>query len=206
MQLRHIGLLSWVKWAGAAALIVALTGCYLPTRFVAEITIQRTGDYTLTYDGVLLSSNLVPGLMPGDPDQKEIDERLEGVFADLGRDSSYKTVEYLGNGAFQVYFEKSDNIFERTSVTFIRTDNRFLSIAYVRKTGEITIRASIVPENQRPRLEAIGYSMGGEFRVTTDARVIDHNATGVVEAENGALTYIWVMRGMVETAPLLIIG
>jgi hypothetical protein len=56
---------------------------------------------------------------------------LEGVFADLGRDSSYQTVEYLGNGAFQVYFEKSENIFERTSVAFIRTDNRFLSIAYV---------------------------------------------------------------------------
>jgi hypothetical protein len=124
-------------------LIATLTGCYLPTRFVAEITILRTGDYTLTYDGVLLSSNLVPGLMTGDPDQKEIDERVEGVFADLGRDSSYQTVEYLGNGAFQVFFEKSDNIFERT---------------------------------------------------------------GVIEAENGALTYIWVMRGMVETEPLLIIG
>ena len=183
-----------------------LAGCYFPTRFVAEITTQRTGDYTLTYDGVLLSSNLVPGLMTGDPDQKEIDERLEGVFADLGRDSSYQTVEYLGNGAFQVYFEKSENIFERTSVAFIRTDNRFLSIAYVRRTGEITIRASIVPENQRPRLEAIGFSMAGAFRVTTDARVIDHNATGVIEAEKGALTYIWVMRGMVEMAPLLIIG
>ena len=187
-------------------LVGALTGCYLPTGFVAEITIQRTGDYTLTYDGVLLSSNLVPGLLTDDPDQKKIDERLEAVFADMDRDSSYQTVDYLGNGAFQVYFEKSDNIFERTSVTFIRTDNRFLSIAYVRKTGEIPIRASIVPENQRPRLEAIGYSMAGEFRVTTDARVLDHNATGVVEAENGALTYIWVMRGMVETAPLLVIG
>ena len=115
-------------------------------------------------------------------------------------------MEYLGNGAFQVYFEKSDNIFERTGVTFIRTDNRFLSIACVRRTGEIPIRASIVPENQRPRLEAIGYSMAGEFRVTTDARVLEHNATGVIEAENGALTYIWVMRGMVETEPLLIIG
>jgi hypothetical protein len=55
-------------------------------------------------------------------------------------------------------------------------------------------------------LEAIGFSMAGEFRVTTDARVIDHNATGVIEAEKGALTYIWVMRGMVEMAPLLIIG
>jgi|TARA_B110000263_G_C15131068_1_gene428865 hypothetical protein len=38
-----------------------LAGCYFPTRFVAEITTQRTGDYTLTYDGVLLSSNLVLG-------------------------------------------------------------------------------------------------------------------------------------------------
>jgi hypothetical protein len=202
----HVNFGLWVKWAGTAVLVGALTGCYLPTGFVAEITIQRTGDYTLTYDGVLLSSNLVPGLLTDDPDQKKIDERLEGVFADMDRDSSYQTVDYLGNGAFQVYFEKSDNIFERTSVTFIRTDNRFLSIAYVRKTGEIPIRASIVPENQRPRLEAIGYSMAGEFRVTTDARVLDNNATGVVEAENGALTYIWVMRGMVETAPLLVIG
>jgi hypothetical protein len=140
------------------------------------------------------------------PRPKKIDERLEGVCADLGWDSRYQTVEYLGKGAFQVYFEKPDNIFERTSVTFIRTDNRFLSIAYVRRTGEITIRASIVPENQRPRLEAIGYSMAGEFRVTTDARVIDHNATGLIKAENRALNYIWVMRGMVETAPLLIIG
>ena len=79
-------------------------------------------------------------------------------------------------------------------------------MAYVRTTGQITIRGSIIPENQRPTLAEIGYVMTGEFRVTTDARVIEHNATGVTEAEGGRLTYIWVMRGLTVTAPLLIIG
>jgi len=199
-------MLNHFKWAVALVLAAGLSGCYLPTKFVAEINIQRSGDYTFAYDGVLVSSNLVPGLMTGNPNEAEIGERIEGVHTDLGRDSSFREVEYLGNGAFQTYFEKSDNIFEHTSFTFVRTDSRFISMAYVRKTGQITIRGSIIPENQRPALAEVGYVMTGELRITTDARVIEHNATGVVEAEGGGLTYIWVMRGLDATGPLLIIG
>lgn len=199
-MLRHF------KWAVAFVLAAGLSGCYLPTKFVAEINIQRNGDYTLTYDGVLVSSNLVPGLMTGDPNEQEIAERIGGVHSDLGRDSAFRQIDYLGDGAFQVLYERSDNIFEHSSFNFVRQDSKFISMAYVRKTGQITIRGSIIPENQRPALAEVGYVMTGELRITTDARVIEHNATGVVEAEGGGLTYIWVMRGLDATGPLLIIG
>ena len=200
-------MISHVRWAVVVVLTLVLSGCYLPTRFLAEINIQRNGDYTLTYDGVVWSSNLVPGLITGDPTPEEIAQRIEGVHLDLGRDSSFREIEYLSDGAFQVYFEKSDNIFERRGVTFIRTDSRFFTMSYVRETGQITVRGSVIPSNQRETLAAVGYAMTGELRVTTDARVIEHNADGVVSAEDGGgLTYIWVIRGVDVIAPLLIIG
>ena len=47
--------------------------------------------------------------------------------------------------------------------------------------------------------------MSGELRITTDARVKEHNATGVIAGEGG-LTYVWVIRGLDAPAPKLVIG
>ena len=38
--------------------------------------------------------------------------------------------------------------------------------------------------------------MIGEIRVITDARVLEHNATGVLAAEGGGTEYVWVIRDM----------
>lgn len=189
----------------AGAAVLALGGCYVPTEFSAEIFIGRNGEFTLKYDGMLANAGLVPGLMGENLDDEELADRVANVQADLERDSGFRSIRYAGDGHFEVSYERSGNILEQTSLTFVRSDSRIFTIAYVRRTGQITVRGASVPDAQRDWLGAAGLNMRGELRIVTDARVIDNNSIGTEEDPRGT-AYIWIIRDMYSPAPLLIIG
>ena len=189
----------------AAAALLALGGCYVPTEFSAEIFVGRNGDFTLKYDGVLTNAGLVPGLMREDLGEEELADRIANVQTDLERDSGFRSVRYRGNGQYEVSYERSGNILEQTSLTFVRADSRIFTIAYVRRTGENTVRGASVPDAQRNWLAEVGLNMRGELRIVTDARILDNNAVGTEEDERGT-AYICIIRDMNSPAPLLIIG
>ena len=42
----------WLRVTIAVAIVGILANCYVPARFDAEIEISRTGNYTLTYEGL----------------------------------------------------------------------------------------------------------------------------------------------------------
>ena len=195
-------------WHGrllAAAVVLALSGCYVPTEFSAEIFVGRNGDFTLRYDGVLTNAGLVPGLMLEELNDAELEDRVANIQADLERDSGFRSVRHLGGGQYEVSYERSGNILAQNTLTFVRSDSRIFTIAYVRRTGQITVRGASVPDAQRDWLADAGINMRGELRIVTDARVLHHNTVGTEEDENGT-AYIWIIRDMYSPAPLLIIG
>jgi hypothetical protein len=81
----------------------------------------------------------------------------------------------------------------------------FGTMAYVRETAQITIRGASVLETQRKWINDAELNMIGEIHVVTDARVVEHNATGVLTAEGGGKEYVWVIRDMNGPAPMLTI-
>ncbi len=135
--------------AVALAGLIALAGCYLPTRFTAEITISEAGDWTLAFSGEVASAGLTPGLMPDRPTPSQLEARVKSVTNDLTRDPGFRDLQYRGNGRFAVAYERGGNIFRQPGVTFIRTDSRILQISYIKKDAEITIKGNTVPNAQR---------------------------------------------------------
>ncbi|MDA0654665.1 MAG: hypothetical protein O3C09_04635 [Proteobacteria bacterium] len=189
----------------ASALLLALGSCYIPMRFAAEIAISRSGEFSLSYTGILAHAGLIPAFQTRPLSQQEIDRRARDIEADLRRDSGFSQVEFVGNAQFRVDFFKTGNIFVTSSVSFVRSDSKILSINYVAETGEITVRGPSVPQSQKQAVLAAGFNTIGEIRIITDARVIDHNATGVVPAEGGT-EYVWIIRDINTPTLLLIIG
>ena len=189
----------------AATASLVLGSCYIPTRFDVEVAIARDGTYSLSYNGILSHAGLVPGFMPKALNPEEIAQRVRGIQADLERDPAFQVVEFIGNSEFRVVYFKTGNIYEQNSVTFVRTDSDILSISYVHDTGEITVRGAAVPDAQKQWVVDAGLNTIGEIRVITDARVLEHNAKGVVPSEGG-VEHVWIIRDVNSPSVLLIIG
>jgi hypothetical protein len=190
----------------AALGLVVLSACYIPTRFNAQITVNGAGDWTMAYTGTLVYGPLAPGLMPDRPTAAALAERVRNVTADLQRDPGFRELEYLGNGAFNVVYEKSGNIFRQTGITFVRTDSRVLQIQYVKTKEEITVRGNTVPTGQRQWVVDAGLDMQGDLRVVTELPALDHNATATQPGPNGTTIYLWQIRGVSSPAPRLVLS
>lgn len=198
------------RWRLAKVLLTAalglllLSACYIPTRFSAQITVNAAGDWTMVYSGILTYGPLAPGLMPDRPSPTQLAARVRNVTADLERDPGFRKLEYLGNGAFEVDYEKSGNIYRQTGITFVRTDSRVLQIQYVKTKEEITVRGNTVPTAQRQWVLDAGLNMQGDLRVVTELPVVDHNATATQPGPNGTTIYLWQIRGVDAPAPRLV--
>lgn len=86
--------------AAAVAGFLVLAGCYLPTRFQADISYNENGDWSLKFDGTLAYGGLIPGLMPDNPTPAQLAERVKSVTNDMLRDPGFISVQYLNNGQY----------------------------------------------------------------------------------------------------------
>lgn len=173
-----------------------LVGCYLPTKFQADMTYNENGDWTLRFDGTLAYGGLIPGLMPDDPTPAQLAERVKSVTNDMLRDPGFTNLRYLNNGQYDVSYERSGNIYQQPGITFLRTDSRILQISYIKTNHQVWIRGTTIPTAQRKWITDAGLNMQGDLRITTAAEVLEHNATSTRPAANGATTYIWAIRGV----------
>ena len=118
-----------------------------------------------------------------------------------------KEVKYFKNGVFKVNWEKSGDLFRSPLVTFVRRNSVLFSISYLKDSGQVTMRGTMVKKNDAKRLTEMGLGIDGELRVKTDGRVVDHNATKKTkDPESNQTIYIWkaTLKSLFETAPKLV--
>ncbi len=181
-----------------------LAGCYLPSQFKFDVRISDNGEYTVSYVGRLAESTLLIGLREGTMDAAKEAEKVEMVKKDLARDSGFRAVNYVGGGFFDVRYEKAGNIFDDKTLTFVNGSSRILSLALISETNTLTILGSTVPVNYHKQLKSIGFTLDGELRVVTDAKVLDHNANQI--SGDSEKTYFWALRDLDAPAPKIVIG
>lgn len=190
----------------AVVALTAVCGCYLPTKFKAEINISDNGDYTMNFSGTLAAPGIAPGLTFDHPDAATLAERVENVRRDLIRDPGFQDLRYLGGGIYQIDYRRAGNVRTEKTVTFVRTDSKILTIAFVKTSGEIQVRGVTIPSAQRKWILDAGLNMIGELRITTTSAVKNHNATTVIDGDKGAKTYVWVINGVDAKAPSFTLG
>ncbi len=191
---------------GSALILVAgvLVGCYLPTRFDAEIVLAGNGEFSLAYSGGLVNVPLMTGLRDGSIGADQEGERINDVRADLSRDSGFEAIDYIGGGVFQVRYGARSSFLQQRSFNFVRNDSRVLSLKFVAEEQTVTVSGGTVPVSGREQLAQIGFNIQGTLRVVTELPVDDHNADQVIDGAPRT-TYVWNIAGLNGPAPRLVI-
>lgn len=188
---------------------VVVSGCYLPVKFDAEIEISRTGYFEAEFDGYLASVPLYEGLRQGTVSPAEEAEAVVKLRRDLNRDIWVSGFKYMKNGLFRINWKRKGDLFRARMVTFLRRNERLISIKYFRDKGTILVEGTAVGTTKAKKLIAAGLDMQGQLRVRTDARVIRHNATEVrVDKKRGdsVKIYSWTITSFYDPPPRILIA
>lgn len=188
-----------------AILIIALSGCYVPLQFDADVVINRTGHYEMTFDGDVAWVPLYDKLRRGEINRTKEQETVAALEKDLGRDTSFREIEYQRRGMFNVSWHKTGDLLHSKMISFIRRNEKLLTLKYVKTTGEISMSGTSLSNAQAERLTNRGLNIGGTIKVRTDARVVRHNATSVVDNGMRWYTYTWRLRSVYDPTPNLVI-
>lgn len=197
-RMRRAGILGGL----AAVLAVLLSACYVPNDFVSEIRINRNGAFGMMYQGELVWAPLYEEIRFNRLEPAEQNEKIAGIEADLKRDGNFKVVQSLGMARFKVRYDREGMLKDSQQVTFIRRNARILHIKSA-KDGLITVVGTSLRPSDRQRLIQSGMTVNGEFRVTTNAAVKEHNANEVRQYM-GYQVYIWRIDSPLAPTPKIV--
>lgn len=189
-----------------AFLIMTLSGCYVPLQFNADVVINRTGHFEMAFDGDVAWAPLYDKLRRGQISRSEEQETVRTIKKDLSRDKAFSEIEYERHGKFKVSWHKTGDLLRSKMISFIRRNEKLLTLKYVKTTGEISLSGTSLSDAQAQRLTDRGLNMAGTLRVRTDARVLRHNATSVAEDGMRWYTYTWRLQSVYDPTPNLVIS
>lgn len=186
--------------------VFAVTGCYMPIRFDAEIDINRAGYYQFFFDGYLAKVQLYQDLQDGKigPDEEQRQAKL--IEEDFKRDSAVEAFEYFKKGHFRVKYTRSGDLIKSRTFTFFRRNEYILGLSYNKDTGQIAMLGKSLKRDTKDQLRAAGLDSSGELRVFSNARVTSHNATTVkpypAKGPDYKL-YTWKISNLLAPTPAL---
>lgn len=183
-------------------LTLGLSSCYIPDNFHSELRLSRYGDWALTFDGDLVYVPILHDYAEGKitPDNEE--ERNQNIYKDLVRDPAIKDLQRIGKGRFRVKYERMGRLAKVQLSALLRRDARILALKSA-ENGTITIAGNGVRPGDAQRMTELGVNMRGEFRITTDAAVLQHNASEVREFGQYKV-YIWKVENAFSPSPMLV--
>jgi len=186
-------------------LIMTVSGCYVPLQFNANVVINRTGHFEMAFDGDVVWAPLYDKLRRGQINRAQERETVNTIKMDLARDKSFREVKYDRRGKFKVSWRKTGDLLRSKMISFIRRNEKLLTLKYVKTTGEISLSGTSLSDMQAKRLTDRGLNMAGTLRVRTDARVLRHNANSVVEDGMRWYTYTWHLQSVNDPTPNLVV-
>ncbi len=182
-----------------------LTSCYLPEAFNIDLSMERNGDYRLSYHGLLMQPTITQGLLDKSLDPAGEKEKVDKVLADLKRDSSVRQLTYGGQGVFNIVYERRGNIIREKSFVFVRRQSRILEMFFHKDRNTVEIRGGFVPDQYQNKLNALGYQMTGKIEFRTTAGIRSHNATEFKEID-GQNQLRWEIKSITDPVPNVIVG
>jgi hypothetical protein len=181
--------------------VAAISGCYFPSDFEADIEIDRQGRYRFTYVGKLTDLSMVQWMARGDLQGTAVLGRVEIAERDLRRDAAFKKILYEGKARFDVTYQRDGYIVGEKSFDFIRLNSRFLTLKYNKNTGEITIIGGKPNGNHADALEKAGLEFNGVLRIWTNVQPKKHNSRNITT--RGQLTvYSWDIKTVRQEVPI----
>jgi len=192
----------WLKRFGVLAALLLLSSCYIPDKFKSELRLSRYGDYSLTFKGDLMWAPILDAYRKGRVTPENEAEKIENIHKDLVRDIAVRTAVSKGKGRFAVEYERTGRLGQVQLISLLRRDARLLAMRSS-ENNAIVIHANSLKPSDAQILAEMGLNMEGEFRITTDANVVEHNATEV-RPFGTARVYIWKIENALSPTPHLV--
>lgn len=186
--------------------VLALTGCYMPIRFDAEIDINRAAYYQFYFDGYLAKVELFQDLQEKKITRDEELAQVAQIKADFERDTATEAFQYYEKGHFRVKYTRSGDLLKTKTFTFFRRNEYILGLSYNKETGQVAMLGKSIDRDIKDRLRAAGLDTAGELRVFTNARVVSHNATSVKPFPSKGpdyKLYTWKIANLLAPTPSL---
>lgn len=199
LWLRRFHLKRWGLAAAFLAVGLSLAACYVPNKFKSEIRLGRNGDFSLYYKGQLTWAPLARDFQRGAVKPSEAQAKIDGIKQDLLRDQNFKSVESIGNGSFEVEYERQGHLEPSQQVTFVRR-NAIILMLKASPDGLLTINGQTLKPSDAQLATSMGVNVEGEFRIVTDALVKEHNAT-TIKPFGAYQVYIWTIDNAFSPAP-----
>jgi hypothetical protein len=182
-------------------ILAAISGCYFPSDFTADLQIDRQGRYRFTYIGKLTDVSMAQQLGLGRLQGLGIQKRVEIAERDMRRDSAFKKIQYENNGRFDISYQREGYIINERSLDFVRLNSRFLTLKYNKNTGDITMIGGKPNKSHATQLEEAGLEFNGVLRVWTNARPTKHNSKDV-KPQGKLVVYTWDIKNVRQKVPL----
>lgn len=192
----------WIKRVGALAAVLLLSSCYIPDKFKSELRLSRYGDYSLTFKGDLLWAPILDDYRKGKINPDNEPEKIANIKKDLSRDIAVRKMESRGRGRFSVEYERTGRLERVQLISLLRRDARLIAMRSM-ENGIIAIHANSMKPSDAQMMAEMGLNMEGEFRITTDATVLEHNATEV-RPFGKARVYVWKIENPLSAMPHLV--
>ena len=189
-----------------AFLAAVLGGCYIPVRFDAEIELTRGGYYDMIFDGYMADVGLFDCINKGKISPAEERKKVESIKTDITRDKSAKEFAYVEQGHFKINWRKSGDLIRARMVVFLRRNEKFFTIKYVKTTGLVSMEGVALAPSNAKKLFDMGLNSQGQIRVKTDAKVISHNATKIRDKNKAKKIYVWQIKSILDPVPRLTIS
>ena len=173
-----------------------------PDRYECKVTITKTGNYRIVYNGIVTHASLYSEIVRGKLSKEEAKSRIDGFEEQLKPDSAFKTVNSLGKARYQVRYER-EGVFcgAHQMLTFVSRQGPIFRVRTF-EDGRISVSGSGAGYQYAGRFEDIGLNTEGLFRVQTDAKVIKHNAGFLRETTAAGFTiYEWRIRSFRDSVP-----
>ena len=179
--------------------LVYLPSCLFPEKFVAKINMKKDGTYSITYDGILVSMSYIARNVGSGPFFEALISKARQIEGQMLSNPNFKKVENVGNGRYKVLYKDEGKL--GSSVDFLN------EVVSIKRTGKdrVEIRAMKIEREDSKKLENLNMKIDGELRITTNARVVKHNAKSEPWLWGLIGAYTWEIKSVNDPAPYMVV-
>ena len=176
-----------------------IPSCILPEKFEAKININKNGTFSFVYDGILtFVLARAAEVQQGKLSAKE-EREIKQLEQDFLKDQNFKKVNYIGRGQFKVLYKREGTI--ESPVHFLNSETKIVSITKAQR--QIEIKGMRLNKEAIEQLRALNMKVDGRLEVTTNAKVIKHNASSVPHFFGLLGSYTWQIKSVTDPAPYM---
>lgn len=156
-----------------------------------HIALNKDRQLVIEFDGDLTFLMAIPDLRTGKLDSND-PEFLE-IVDELKEDASFRSVSYEGDAVYAVEY-RHQAVFDGSYYFLGGSESAFFHITSHRDNCRIEISSVEIEASMRNDLLMAGLSSRGTVQVSTNAKVVEHNAQSEPGLFSG--TYRWELDGL----------